>query len=82
MCLRILGLRHTVSNFSAIRRGEFAQFRGICPSFRSFGEQTESALRCSRGLWERAGGGYFNVTLRSDAPVTAAELRAAMRARP
>jgi Ca-activated chloride channel homolog len=45
------------------------------------GEQAAGAALLSR-LAVRTGGGYFNVTRHSDAPVIAAELRAAMRARP
>jgi Mg-chelatase subunit ChlD len=45
------------------------------------GEQAAGAALLSR-LAGRTGGGYFNVTRRSDVPVIAAELRAAMRARP
>ena len=45
------------------------------------GEQATGAALLSR-LAGRTGGGYFNVTRRSDAHVIAAELRAAIRARP
>jgi Ca-activated chloride channel family protein len=45
------------------------------------GEQAAGAALLSR-LAGRTGGAYFNVTRGSDAPVIAAELRAAMRARP
>jgi VWFA-related protein len=45
------------------------------------GEQAAGAALLSR-LAGRTGGGYFNVTRRSDVPVIAAELRAAVRARP
>lgn len=45
------------------------------------GEQAVGAALLSR-LAGRTGGGYFNVTRRSDATLIAAELRAAMRARP
>jgi Ca-activated chloride channel homolog len=45
------------------------------------GEQAAGAALLSR-LAGRAGGGYFQITRRSDAPLIAAELRAALRARP
>jgi Ca-activated chloride channel family protein len=45
------------------------------------GEQATGAALLSR-LAGRTGGGYFNITRHADAPVIAAELRAAVRARP